>query len=122
MSWTSEVTILNAGNVTDTESYSDAVELRSDETAHVQVRAGFGGGSTDSMEIRVYASTDGTNWDDVTFATAQTIENTQTTLSLTVTGVYQFRIGLLRVGTTDTITATVVYTTNGDYHDCSLDI
>lgn len=126
MSWTSKVKIADGLSVAGTELFSDAVTLKSDETAHIQIEADFPGSPTDDLKVRVYTTLDESteNWDDTTFATAETIANTTdpNAFSITVTGVYKFRLGFVRSGSTDTITVNAWYRSNGNYRDCSLDI
>lgn len=126
MSWTSKAQIGTDLAATDTEVFSDAVTLKSDETAHVQVDCDFASTPTDDLEIRVYTTLDATSesWDTMTFADAITLVNTTDPgrVGLTVTGVYKFRIGVKASGSTDEHTVQVYYRTNGDYKDCLLDI
>ena len=126
MSWTAKAQIGTAMSVAGTELFSDAVTLKSDETAHVQVKADFPVGPTDDLEVRVYTTLDLTSetWDTDSFSTVETIPNTTDPgyKSITVTGVMKFRVGVVRSGSTDTITTDIYYSKNGDYHDCSLDI
>jgi hypothetical protein len=126
MSWTNKVKIADDLSVAGTELYSDAVELNSDETAHIQIVADFPAGPTDDLEVRVYTTLDASTetWDNTTFATAQTMDNgtDPNRFSITVTGIYKFRLGFVRSGSTDTITVNAWYKSNGNYRDCSLDI
>ena len=126
MSWTDKVTIASAVNVAGTEVFSDSVELNSDETAHVQVDVNFDGVPTDDLEVRVYTTLDASteDWDLTTFATLQTVDKgtDPNRIGFTVTGVYKFRLGFIRSGSTDTHVVTASYRSNGNYRDCSLDI
>ena len=126
MSWTTKVQIAEDLSVGGTELFSDAVTLKSDETAHVQVKGDFPVTPADNLEIRVYTTQDATSevWDTTSFSDVVTLVNTTDPgyISVTVTGCYKFRLGFVRTGTTDTITVNAYEMRNGDYHDCTLDI
>lgn len=126
MAWTTKAQIAEDLSVAGTELFSDAVLLKSDETAHIQVKADFPAGPTDNLEVRVYTTLDASTetWDTMTFATAETVANTTDPgyFSFSVSGVYKFRVGFKRTGATDTIVVNAWYRSNGDYQDCSLDI
>lgn len=126
MSWVDKTKIADDLSVAGVEKYSDAVTLRSDETAHIQISVAFGGVPTDDLLVRVYTTLDASTetWDLTTFSTEQTVDKgtNPNVISITVTGVYKFRLGFIRDGAADTHTVNAWYRTNGDYRDCRLDI
>jgi len=126
MSWAAKTKIANALSVEGTELYSDAVTLKSDETAHVQITGDFPTVATDNLLIRVYTTLDASSetFDTTSVITELTLskDTDPGAISFSINGVYKFRLGLIRSGSTDTITANAWVRTNGNYRDCSLDI
>jgi len=107
MAWDSKTQIITAQSVAGTEVYSSAVSLNPGELADVQVKADFPGTPTDNLKVTVYMSLDDTSetWDNQSTATL-VLMNTQDPAyrSFPVSGCRKFRIGVVRTGTTDTIT------------------
>jgi len=107
MAWTSKTQIENAAAVAGTELFSDIVVLNPGELTHVQV-VGNSGGTTDSLVISIYTTLDDSteNWDTVpihTF-TLDCTDGNDNDVSIPLSGIYRFRIGFVRDGSTDTIT------------------
>ena len=78
------------------------------ETAHVQVSIDFPGSPTDHAIVAVYTTLDDTSEVfDLIPMMEFLIENTTdpNRISFLVTGVYKFRVGVRRSGSTDTITS-----------------
>jgi hypothetical protein len=92
-------------NIT-TEQYFDAIVLDNYAGVHVQIEVNFPGSPTDDAIIAVYTRVDGTNWDVVPLF-EQTIDNGDdpSRVSFHLSGYYEFRVGIRRSGTTDTITS-----------------
>lgn len=126
MAWDTKTKIADGLSAAGTEVFSDSVDLKSDETAHVQISADFPGSPTDDLTVSVYTTLDASaeTWDNTTFATAVTMDKgtDPNVHSITVTGVAKFRVGFVRSGSTDTITVNAWVRKNGDYKDCTLDI
>ena len=126
MSWYDKTKIADDLSVAGVEKFSDSVTVKSDETVHVQVQVAFGGVPTDDLLVRVYTTLDDTSesWDLVTHQDERTIDKATnpSRISFTVSGVYKFRLGFIRDGSTDTHTVNAWYRSNGNYRDCSLDI
>lgn len=106
MSWGSKNQIATSLSVTTTELYSSAVSLTPGESCHVQVIADSGG-TTDSLIVNVYGTLDDSSetWDEfplTSFFIDLTTGNA-TEVSTVIRGVYKFRLGFERVGSTDTI-------------------
>jgi hypothetical protein len=83
-------------------------DLNPRETAHVQVSVDFPSSPTDHLLVAVYTTLDDTSkvWDIIPMMEFL-IENTTdpNRISFLVTGVYKFRVGVRRSGSTDTITS-----------------
>lgn len=99
-------------DVGSTEQYSSGVDLETNGYigAHVIVEADFPASPTDDLEVRFYASLDGSNWDDKPFYSF-TIENDTDPcqVSVIITDFAHFRVGLKASGNTDTIDVQVKY-------------
>jgi hypothetical protein len=108
MAWGSKQTATQLTNIT-TEQFFDVVpQLNPRETAHCQVAVNFPGSPTDHALIAVYTTLDdsGEVWDVVPMMEFL-LENTTDPNGITflVTGVYKFRVGVRRDGSTDTLTS-----------------
>lgn len=116
MAWGSKTAVMTDQSVAGTELYSTAVTLNPGESADIQV-SGNSSGTTDNLVIKVYGTLDDTteNW-DTTAVWSQELDCTDggpNLLSLNIFGKYKFRIGCVRSGSTDTITTSVWYRTDG---------
>lgn len=106
MAWSSVSSATQLTSIT-TEQFFDVVpQLNPGESAHVTVEVNFPGSPTDDAIISIYGTIDGTNYDDTAlfaFMMSRSIDPHQ--VSFLVSGVYQFRVGVKRSGTTDTFTS-----------------
>jgi hypothetical protein len=88
--------------------FNQVPTLNPRETAHVQVSVDFPSSPTDHLLVAVYTTLDDTSevWDIIPMMEFL-IENTTdpNRISFLVTGVYKFRVGVRRSGSTDTITS-----------------
>lgn len=117
MAWSAETTAPQLTAITTEQFFAPLVTLAPREVAHVQVAADFPAAPTDHAIIAVYATLDDTleAW-DATPLMQLTLDNAldPNRLSFLVAGVYKFRVGVKRSGTTDTIaSADLSYRTNG---------
>jgi len=116
MAWGSKTQIENAASVAGTELFSDAVTLYPGESAHVQIVANSNG-TTDSLIVSVYSTLDASTetWDEVpiTQFLLDCTSGNDTEVSFLVSGVYKFQVGYVRSGSTDTITTSAWYRSNG---------
>jgi len=116
MAWGSKTQIENAASVTGTELFSDAVSLNPGESAHVQIVANSGG-TTDSLTVSVYSTLDASSevWDEVpvTQFLLDCTSGNDTEVSFLVSGVYKFKVGYVRSGSTDTITVNAYVRVDG---------
>ena len=120
MAWGSKTQIASSISVDSNSVYdygATFVTLNPGETAHIQVKADFPVTPTDDLECYLFGTLDDSSedWDTEPFMFLGTIQNDNDPgyLSAIVNGVYKFRIGFLRSGTTDTITADAWYRANG---------
>lgn len=107
--WSSQSQIIGSGDayVTlsgTTESFSSDVDLETNgyEGAHVTVEMNYDSSPTDEVEISIYGSLDGSNYDDTPIWTMQgdhDIDPQQ--LSFIVKDLAHFRIGVKQTGSTD---------------------
>jgi hypothetical protein len=93
---------------TTEQFFNQVPTLNPRETAHVQVSVDFPASPTDHLLVAVYTTLDDTSevWDIIPMMEFL-IENTTdpNRISFLVTGVYKFRVGVRRSGSTDTITS-----------------
>lgn len=107
--WTSEVQIIGSGDgyVTlsgTTESFSSDVDLESNgyEGAHLVVEINYDASPSDEVEISLYGSLDGSNYDDTPLWTVQGDSGTDPQqLSFIVKDLAHFKIGAKQTGSTD---------------------
>lgn len=116
MGWGSKSQIASSLSVAGTELFSSAVSLNPKELSHVQV-IGNSNGTTDSLVISVYTTLDDSseNWDTVPIMqfTLDCTDGNDNDISFDVEGVYKYRIGFVRDGSTDTITTNAYYRNDG---------
>ena len=107
--WAIAVQIIGSGDnyVTlsgTTESFSSDVDLESNgyEGAHMVVEINYDASPTDEIEISLYGSIDGSNYDDTPLWTVQGDSGTDPQqLSFIVKDLAHFRIGVKQTGSTD---------------------
>jgi hypothetical protein len=107
--WASAVQIIGSGDgyVTlsgTTESFSSDVDLETNgyEGAHLVVEIDYDASPTDEVEISLYGSLDGSNYDDTPLWTIQGESSTDPQqLSFIVKDLAHFRVGLKQTGSTD---------------------
>ncbi len=116
MAWGRKTQIENAASVAGTELYSDKVTLNPGESSHIQV-IGNSNGTTDNLVISVYATLDASseNYDTVPLFAFELdcTDGNDNDVSFIVSGVYGFRLGFVRSGSTDTITTNAYSRENG---------
>lgn len=107
--WTDQGQILGTGGgwVTlsgTTESFSSGVDLETEgyEGAHVIFEGDLDESPTDEIELAVYGSLDGTDWDDTPLTMLRLSKATDPNqISLIVRDVARFRLGAKQTGSTD---------------------
>jgi hypothetical protein len=107
--WSSQSQIIGTGDgyVTlsgTTESYSSDVDTETNgyEGAHVTVEIDYDATPTDEVDIRLYGSLDGTNYDDTPLWEMQgdkSVDPQQ--LSFVVRDLAHFKVGVRQTGSTD---------------------
>lgn len=96
-----------------TEQYSSNCDMETNgyEGAQLHLKYKTSAGTTDDLEVKVYGSEDGTNFDDIP-TWSQTFANngvTETEVSFIIKDLLNFRVGLARSGSTDTFYAHLSY-------------
>jgi hypothetical protein len=110
MAWSSKVDATQLTSITTEQVFQFSgdpqITLNPGESAHVAVDYNPVASPTDYLNVKVYASLDGTNYDNQPYMSFQ-VEKTPDPCqaSFIVSGVYSFQIGVSRSGTTDTITS-----------------
>ncbi len=116
MAFDSKTQIETAAAVAGTELFSDTVTLTPGESAVVQV-VGNSGGTTDNLIISVYNTLDDSseNWDTVPIFQFELdcTDGADNDVSFIISGLYRWRLGFVRDGSTDTITTNAWYRGDG---------
>jgi hypothetical protein len=106
--WGSDTAATQLTSITTEQFFNQVPALNPRETAHVQVSVDFPGSPTDHAIVAVYTTLDDSSevWDIIPMMEFL-IENATdpNRISFLVTGVYKFRVGVRRSGSTDTITS-----------------
>jgi hypothetical protein len=108
MAWGSDTAATQLTGITTEQFFNQVPTLNPRETARVQVSVNFPSSPTDHAIIAVYTTLDDTSEvSDLIPMMEFLIENTTdpNRISFLVTGVYKFRVGVRRSGSTDTITS-----------------
>lgn len=117
MAWGTKVSATQLTSITTEQYFSQTPTLNPGELHHCEVEYNPVGSPTDDLVVSVYATLDASaeNWDDtpiMQFTISKAIDPNKA--SFVITGVYKYRIGVKRSGTTDTITsADFSYRANG---------
>jgi hypothetical protein len=108
MAWGSDTAATQLSSITTEQFFDQVPTLNPRETAQVQVSVDFPASPTDHAVVAVYTTLDDTSevWDLIPMMEFL-LENTTdpNRISFLVTGVYKFRVGVRRSGSTDTITS-----------------
>ena len=108
MTWGADIAAAQLTSITTEQFFSTTPQLNPGETAHLQVTVDFPTTPTDNAIMSVYTTLDDTSedWDEIAFMSF-TIDNAEDTsdVSFLVSGVYKFRVGVQRDGSTDTLTS-----------------
>jgi hypothetical protein len=108
MAWSSKTSSTQLTSITTEQFFSQTPVLNPGETAHVEVDANFPASPTDHLVVAVYGTLDAAteDWDDTPYMQFEIDNATDPNkASFLVSGVYKFRVGVRRSGTTDTITS-----------------
>lgn len=106
-SWGSATSATQLTSITTEQFFTSVPQLAPNEFAHVDIDVDFPVGPTDNAVVSVYGSLQGTpDYDDTPFLQFTIDSGTDPNkVSFNVFGYYQFRVGIKRDGTTDTITS-----------------
>ena len=108
MAWGSKTSSTQLSSITTEQFFSQTPTLNPGETAHVQIGCDFPASPTDNLIVAVYGTLDASSesWDSVPLLEFEIDNGTdQPDAAFLVSGVYKFRVGARRSGTTDTITS-----------------
>jgi hypothetical protein len=117
MAWAAKNSSTQLTSITTEQFFDDLVTLNPREAAHCQVDVNFPATPTDNAIVSVYTTLDASseNWDDTPIAQFVVDKGTDpNAVSFTIIGVYKFRVGVKRSGSTDTIaSADFAFRTDG---------
>ena len=106
MAWGAKTTATQLTSITTEQLFDQSPTLNPRESAHCRVEVDFPTTPTDDAVISVYGSLDGTAWSATPLMSLVLEKDTDpNSIDFVVTGVYQFRVGVKRSGTTDTLTS-----------------
>lgn len=108
MAWGAKTSATQLTTITTEQFFDQTPTLNPGELLHVEVEANFPVTPTDNLIVAVYGTLDAAteNWDDTALMEFEIDNGTDPNkVSLTISGIYKFRIGVRRSGTTDTITS-----------------
>ena len=116
MAWGSKTDATQLTSVSTVQYFTTTPTLNPGEVVHCEVQ-GNSSGTTDNLLVEVFGTLDasGENWDDVpimSFEIDCTSGNDEKA-SFVMKDIYKFRIGVTRVGSTDTFTADFSYRADG---------
>ena len=107
MAWGADTASTQLTSITSEQFFSQTPQLNPGELAHVQVSVNFPVTPTDNAIVAIYGTLDDTSevWDDTALMEFTIDKGTDPhRVSFSVAGVYKFRVGVRRDGSTDTIT------------------
>ena len=114
--WSSKDSATQLTSITTVQYFDDEPTLEPNQLAHVQIRCDYPATPTDELIVRVFTTLDtgtGEEWDDTpiqSFTIPNGTDPDDAVISTVVgPGIQKFRIGVLRDGTTDTITSADMY-------------
>lgn len=108
MAWGSKTSATQLTSITTIQYFDSVPTLDPGEWAHVQVDVNFPATPTDHAVVQVFTTLDDSseNWDDTPLHEFQIDKGTDpNAVSFLVSGVYKFRVGVKRSGSTDTLTS-----------------
>lgn len=110
-SWTAQTWINAAGaGLYDTlsgttEEYTSAIDCVTNGYigTHIMADINFDSTPTDNVNVKIYGSLDGTNWDNIPINTVLVVNTTDpSSLSFVIEGFAYVRVGFSQTGSTDT--------------------
>lgn len=108
MAWGAKTDVTQLTSIT-TEQFFDQVPVSTPgELFHIEVEANFPASPTDNLIVALYGTLDDSsqNFDDTPFLEFEIAnDNDPNKASFLISGIYSFRIGVRRSGSTDTITS-----------------
>ena len=106
MAWGAKITATQLTAITTEQFFDQVPTLSPREGAHCRVAVDFPATPTDDAVIAVYGSLDGTSWSATPLMVLVLDKDLDpNSIDFLVTGVYQFRVGVTRSGSTDTLTS-----------------
>jgi len=108
IAWGSKTSATQLTSITTEQFFSETPTIEPNQEVHCVVDADFPTTPTDHLIVSVYATLDDTAeaWDDTPITQFQIDNGTDPNqVSFVLGGIYKFRIGVSRSGSTDTITS-----------------
>ena len=107
-SWGNKQTATPLTTIVQVEQLFDVVpQMAPDQYAHVTL-SGTGDNTTDTLNVAIYGSIDGTAWANIAASSFSITGDTSAQIvDVIVRDLYQFRIGVISSGATTTFSATM---------------
>ena len=105
MAWGSKTNATQLTSITTIQYFTTTPTLNPGETLHCEVEANPPVTPTDDLLVHVYGTLDASseNWDDTPLMSFRIDKDTDPNkASFSISGLYKFRIGVVRDGSTDT--------------------
>ena len=106
MAWGAKTNATQLTSITTEQFFALLVTTTPRELIHCEIEVNFPVSPTDNAIVAVYGTLDAENWDDTPLMEFVIDKGTDPNkISFQIMGVYKFRIGVRRDGTTDTLTS-----------------
>lgn len=105
--WGSKNAATQLTSVTTEQFFDDTPQLDPNQIAHIEIEANPPASPTDDLLVKVYGTLDASseNWDDTPILEFRIDKDSDPNkVSFRVSGVYKFRVGVQRDGSTDSYT------------------
>lgn len=106
MAWGSKQTATQLTGINATEQFFDVTpSLLATDSVHIQIESTGTPGGTDGLDIKVYSTLDDATekWDTVPITSMQLSDDSDgESVSIVLSGIYKFRVGVASSGATDT--------------------
>lgn len=106
MAWSAKTAATTLTAITAEQLFDQTPTLNPRESAHCRVEVTFPAGPVDDAVIAVYGGLDGSSWATTPIMSLVVDKDASpNAIDFIVSGVYQFRIGVRRSGSTTTLTS-----------------
>jgi hypothetical protein len=116
MAWAAKSQIMTAQSVAGTELFSSIVDMNPGALHRLHIK-GNSDGTTDNLVISIYSTADPSSEEWTTVADysfeLDCTDGNDNIIEIPLSGLYRYRVGCVRSGSTDTITTNIWYQHDG---------